>query len=58
MHPIFHGRTKVIGEVLDALKKQAISKRPFVLVLGSRGSGKSSLVRAGVLPLLTEVGAV
>jgi len=55
--PIFHGRTKVIGEVLDALKKQAISKKPFVLVLGMRGSGKSSLVRAGVLPLLTEVGA-
>jgi hypothetical protein len=55
--PIFHGRTKAIGEVLDALKKQAISKKPFVLVLGMRGSGKSSLVRAGVLPLLTEGGA-
>jgi hypothetical protein len=54
--PIFHGRTKIIGEVLDSLKKQAISKKPFVLVLGTRGSGKSSLVRAGVLPLLTEVG--
>jgi AAA ATPase domain len=55
--PIFHGRTKAIGEVLDALRKQAISKKPFVLVLGRRGSGKSSFVRAGVLPLLTEVGA-
>ena len=55
--PIFHGRTKVIGEVLDALKRQASSKNPFVLVLGTRGSGKSSLVRAGVLPLLIEVGA-
>ena len=55
--PIFHGRTKAIGEVLDALKKQAVSKKPFVLVLGMRGSGKSSLVRAGVLPLLTEGGA-
>ena len=55
--PIFHGRTKIIGEVLDALKKQAISKRPFVMVLGTRGSGKSSLVRAGVIPLLTEAGA-
>ncbi len=55
--PIFHGRTKIIGEVLDTLKKQAISKKPFVMVFGRRGSGKSSLVRAGVLPLLTEVGA-
>jgi ketosteroid isomerase-like protein len=54
--PIFHGRTRAIGEVLDTLKKQAISKKPFVLVLGMRGSGKSSLVRAGVLPLLAEVG--
>jgi AAA ATPase domain len=54
---IFHGRTKAIGDVLDALKKQAIAKKPFVLVLGNRGAGKSSLVRAGVLPFLTEVGA-
>ena len=54
---IFHGRTKAIGDVLDALKKQAIAKKPFVLILGTRGSGKSSLVRAGVLTFLTEVGA-
>jgi hypothetical protein len=54
---IFHGRTKAIGDALDALKKQAIAKKPFVLILGTRGSGKSSLVRAGVLPFLTEVGA-
>ncbi len=54
--PIFHGRTKAIGEVLDALSSQVNSRTPFVLVLGASGSGKSSLVRAGVLPLLTEVG--
>jgi hypothetical protein len=54
--PIFHGRTKAIGDVLDALSRQANSRTPFVLVLGASGSGKSSLVRAGVLPLLTEVG--
>jgi Novel STAND NTPase 1 len=56
--PVFHGRTKAVGEVLDALKKQASAKKPFVLVLGASGSGKSSLVRAGVLPLLTEIGTV
>ena len=55
---IFHGRTKAVGEVLDALAKQVKSKTPFVLVLGASGSGKSSLVRAGVLPLLTEVGTM
>jgi AAA ATPase domain len=55
---IFHGRTKAVGDVLDALGKQASAKTPFVLVLGASGSGKSSLVRAGVLPLLTEVGTM
>jgi chromosome segregation ATPase len=56
--PIFHGRTKAVGQVLDALGKQASAKTPFVLVLGASGSGKSSLVRAGVLPLLTEIGTM
>src|SRR4029077_2508373 len=48
-------RTKAVGEVLDALKKQSTAKKRFVLVFGPAGSGKSSLVRAGVLPLLTQV---
>ena len=52
--PIFHGRTKAIGEVLEALEGQVRAQRPFVLVVGASGSGKSSLVRAGVLPLLTQ----
>jgi len=52
--PIFHGRTKEIGAVLEALEAQLREHRPFVLVVGASGSGKSSLVRAGVLPLLTQ----
>ena len=52
--PIFHGRTKAIGEVLEAFEGQVRAQRPFVLVVGASGSGKSSLVRAGVLPLLTQ----
>src|SRR6516165_7520885 len=52
--PIFHGRTRAIGRVLEALEGQVRAQRPFVLVVGASGSGKSSLVRAGVLPLLTH----
>jgi energy-coupling factor transporter ATP-binding protein EcfA2 len=53
---LYYGRTKAVGEVLDALKNQATAKKQFVLVVGPTGSGKSSLVRAGVLPLLTQGG--
>src|ERR1700746_3739893 len=52
--PIFHGRTRAIGTVLEALEAQSRAQQPFVLVVGASGSGKSSLVRAGVLPLLTQ----
>ena len=55
---IFFGRTKAIGEVLDNLRQQSADGRAFVLVLGASGSGKSSLVRAGVLPLLTQPGVI
>ena len=54
--PFFCGRTKSVGELLDVLQQQAAAKKPFVLVLGPGGSGKTSLVRAGVLPILTRVG--
>jgi hypothetical protein len=40
--------------VLEALEGQVRAQRPFVLVVGASGSGKSSLMRAGVLPLLTQ----
>ena len=53
--PFFHGRTKTVGELLSVLQQQAAAKRPFVLVLGPEGSGKTSLVRAGILPVFTQV---
>jgi WD40 repeat protein/energy-coupling factor transporter ATP-binding protein EcfA2 len=56
--PIFHGRTKAIGAVLETLGVQLREQRPFVLIVGPSGSGKSSLVRAGVLPLLTQTGTI
>ncbi|HKH45447.1 MAG TPA: ATP-binding protein, partial [Thermoanaerobaculia bacterium] len=55
---IFFGRTRAIGEILEALRKQAMEGSAFVLVLGMSGCGKSSLVKAGALPLLTRPGVV
>jgi WD40 repeat protein/energy-coupling factor transporter ATP-binding protein EcfA2 len=41
----FFGRDKLIAELL-----KAVNKSNFSLVLGASGSGKSSLIRAGLLP--------
>jgi WD40 repeat protein/TPR repeat protein len=50
--PIFFGREEAIGAALLRLVTNARDGRPFLLVLGASGSGKSSLVKAGVLPRL------
>ncbi len=57
--PIFFGRTRAIGAIREALVQQA-APRPgsFVLVFGMSGVGKSSLVRAGVLPTITQPGVI
>jgi tetratricopeptide (TPR) repeat protein len=47
--PIFFGREPIIDEIIDLL-----ARRCLVLVHGSSGSGKSSLVLAGVLPRLAR----
>lgn len=46
---LFFGRTPEIHALLDIL-----SNNRFLAVIGASGSGKSSLVRAGVLPKLAE----
>ena len=50
---VFFGRDKDIRDGLDALNRlQRLGAAKALIVLGSSGSGKSSLVRAGLLPRL------
>jgi WD40 repeat protein len=42
---VFHGRTSAIVALLEKTLAE-----PFIVVLGESGSGKSSLLRAGLLP--------
>jgi len=52
------GRERAEREATEALVRSAESGKAFLLVLGASGSGKSSLVKAGVLPNLTAPGVV
>jgi WD40 repeat protein/uncharacterized caspase-like protein len=46
----FHGREELIAEIIEKLQSTS-----FLAVVGASGSGKSSVVKAGVIPqLLTE----
>src|SRR6516225_11449458 len=56
--PVFFGRDRAVRQVTEALARQAAAGTAFVLVLGASGCGKSSLVKAGVVPNLSEPGVV
>jgi hypothetical protein len=56
--PVFFGRSRDIAKAVDRLKDAAEKGCPFLLVDGASGSGKSSLVRAGLVPRLTAAGVV
>jgi hypothetical protein len=53
--PVFYGRARALAAVKEALRTQAGRKRKcaFLLIFVMSGSGKSSLVRAGLLHALT-----
>jgi WD40 repeat protein len=56
--PVFFGRSRDITKAVDRLKDAAEKGCPFLLVDGASGAGKSSLVRAGLVPRLTAAGVV
>ena len=56
--PVFFGRSRDIAKAVDRLKDAAEKGCPFLLVDGASGAGKSSLVRAGLVPRLTAAGVV
>ncbi|MEZ4767870.1 MAG: AAA family ATPase [Caldilineales bacterium] len=47
---LFFGRERVVAELASRL----VSGQPFLAVVGASGSGKSSLIRAGLVPALTD----
>jgi hypothetical protein len=50
--PIFFGRDAEVVAATDQLRKNAAAGHPFLLVIGASGCGKSSLVKAGIVPRL------
>ncbi len=50
---MFYGRARALAAVKEALRAQAGRNCAFLLIFGMSGSGKSSLVRAGLLHALT-----
>ena len=53
---VFFGRSDKIEEVLSRLQPILGSTGRFIALIGPSGSGKSSLVRAGVVPRLRRLG--
>ena len=51
---IYCGRTGLVSEVIDVLRRRAAAGLGFLMITGMSGVGKSSLVKAGVLPILTR----
>ena len=52
---VFFGRDLAIRQATERLRA---AKTPFLLILGASGAGKSSLLRAGLMPKLTRPGAI
>lgn len=55
---VFFGRTRARNDLRELLQRQSARGNAFILVMGASGSGKSSLVKAGLLPDLKLPGMI
>jgi WD40 repeat protein len=56
--PIFFGRRREVERARARLITSAMGDKPFLLITGASGSGKSSLARAGLIPRLAQLGGL
>jgi beta-lactamase superfamily II metal-dependent hydrolase len=56
--PIFFGRTRAQSDLRQLLVRQVARRHPWMTVVGPSGSGKSSLVKAGLVPDLATPGLI
>ena len=56
--PVFFGRANDIRRATDLWRDAAVRGCRFLLLVGASGAGKSSLVRAGLVPRLVTPGVV
>lgn len=54
-HDLFFGREELVERLLSMLDDVVVEPAPMLVVVGPSGSGKSSLLRAGLQAALTQV---
>ncbi|HZU91752.1 MAG TPA: hypothetical protein VE993_21045, partial [Stellaceae bacterium] len=56
--PVFFGRELPLARAIARLREAEAAGAPFLLVVGASGVGKSSFLRAGLLPRITRPGTI
>ena len=55
---VFFGREAAIARALAKLRQAEAGGTPFLTVVGASGAGKSSVLRAGLMPRVTQPGVI